>query len=153
MKECIECHKLIRDEAKFCGFCSTRQPAFTDPDTDPRNMYQIEAQWRPVLDRAEVQTIGVRDIPSQPERIQESGSEWIIKTLNDDEICDIPPKTNQRIQAVEKEGLIIDCWILMEEQIPPVPEPERDYDPILVGVIRTGSNRGVWCVFGRWKHL
>lgn len=172
MKKCIECHKDINDEAKFCNGCGTKQPpffttsreqsnekvdlawssdVFHNPDSDPRNMHPLEAKWRPVLDRAGVQLIGVRDIPSRPKRIK-AESEWVVRTLKDNEVCEVPEKTNERIQAVEREGLVIDCWILMEEQPPPIPVPDRDYDPILVGVINIGKKRGIWCVFGRWFH-
>jgi hypothetical protein len=34
----------------------------------------------------------------------------------------------------------------------PRPTAPRQRDPIVVGIIPTGPNRGVWCLLGKWFH-
>jgi hypothetical protein len=174
MKECIECHEPINAEASFCNRCGKKQPAFftpsqeksnekvavawgqpvyQDPNNDLRNMLPIEARWRPTFDHVGIQTIGMRDIPLSPTRIWVGDKEWMVSHLGDNVSIEVPSETLARKETLEGVGLVIDYWILMEEQKKHtyVPKP-TPITLVLVGVIGTDKNRGIWCIFGRWVH-
>lgn len=130
--------------------------------TDPRNEAAIEARWRPVLDRLDIRMLEIRDVVSQPVRINVDGIDWDIAPMGSGPY-NVPQTVYHRIRAAEAEGIPFAYWMWGEEKLTrptfqpirePVPvrsaSPKRD--PIVIGVIPTAPNRGIWCLLGIWLH-
>ena len=75
----------------------------------------------------------------------------------------VPESVYHRIRAVEAEGVQFAYWLWGEEQfarpnsnlfqkVPVRSTPQQDLDPIVIGVIPTAPNRGIWCLLGKWFH-
>lgn len=134
---------------------------------DPRNEDATVARWKPTLDRFGIDVLGVRDIPSGQTRFTVDGIEWDLRVLNGG-VHSVPSPVYHRIRSAEAAGIPFGYWIWGEEQfsqptfVPdpglartsrtPVPAIGDERDPILIGVIPTAPNRGVWCKLGAWFH-
>ena len=131
---------------------------------DPRNEPATEARWRPVLERLGIRILGIRDVPSQPLRIEVDSVDWELRPMGN-ETYNVPESVYHCIRATEAEGVPFAYWLWGEEQFTrpkfqPVREPtpvrsaprQRDRDPIVIGVIPTAPNRGIWCLLGKWFH-
>jgi hypothetical protein len=131
--------------------------------TDQRNEAETEARWRPVLEQLGIMILGIRDVPSQLGRITVDGVEWELERMGDREYR-IPQSVYHCIRSAEAAGIHFAYWIWGEEQftrprfVPiqeearPVPRTRKEIDPIVIGVIPTAPNRGIWCLLGKWFH-
>ena len=131
--------------------------------TDQRNEAATEARWRPVLERLGIVILGIRDVPAQLGRITVDGIEWELELMGNREY-NVPSHVYHRIQAAEAAEIPFAYWIWGEEQFTrpkfrPIQEtrteptpPQTVLDPIVIGVIPTAPNRGIWCLLGKWFH-
>ena len=129
--------------------------------TDPRNEEATLVRWQPALKRLHIPILGVRDVPSEPVRVIFEGIEWILSRMGN-KTYDVPESVYHTIRSAEAEGVPFAYWLWGEEQFArptfrPIPEPEperstRKRDPIVIGVIPTAPNRGIWCLLGKWLH-
>ncbi len=129
---------------------------------DPRNEAATEARWQPVLERLDIEVLGIRDVPTQPVRVEVHGVIWEVAPM-ESRVYHVPESVYHRIRAAEAAGIPFAYWVWGEEQFArptfqPTPEREqvrplpRGRDPIVVGIIPTAPNRGVWCLLGLWFH-
>ncbi len=129
--------------------------------TDPRNEEATLARWQPVLHRLNIPILGTRDVPSQQVRFSYDGIDWQLSRMGT-QTYNVPESVYHRIRAAEAEGVPFAYWLWGEEQFvrptfQPIPEPTlvrgtRKRDPIVIGVILTAPNRGIWCLLGQWLH-
>ena len=131
--------------------------------TDPRNEPATEARWRPVLEQLGIVILGIRDVPSQSVRITVDGIDWDVALMDNDIVYDVPPSVYHCIMAAEAKEIPFAYWLWGEEQFArpkfqpiretvPVRSVPRKRDPIVIGVIPTAPNRGIWCLLGKWFH-
>lgn len=136
--------------------------------TDPRNEVAVERRWRPICEQHGAAVIGIRDVPSQMTRLNLDGIDWDLGPLGSAE-RGVPTEVFHRWRALEAAGVPMMWWLWGEEQ-PQRPRfrpltatkrplslrwaeaPDTLRDPLVIGVIPTAPNRGVWVVLGRWFH-
>ena len=140
--------------------------------TDPRNEEATLARWQPVLERLNILILGVRDVPSEPVRVTVDGIEWLLSRMGNKRY-DIPESAYHTIRAAQAAGVPFGYWLWGEEQFdrpefyPQKPKnaswksslerswnewQEKLSDPIVIGVIPTAPNRGIFCLLGKWFH-
>src|SRR5438309_6372407 len=139
--------------------------------SDPRNEAATEARWAPVLERLGIPILGVRDVPSEAVRLDLDGITWELVPMGTG-VYDVPESVYHRIRAAEAAGIPFAYWLWGEERFSrptfrPVHEPLparairlggeaaailgrlatalASLDPIVIGVIPTAPNRGLWC--------
>lgn len=148
--------------------------------TDTRNDAATVARWQPVLQQLGIEVLEIADIPSRPILITVDSVEWEVRPLSPDRVEQVPADVYARIQAAKTSGVPFAYWLwgeerFMEPTFTPLPqtqtEPKTDrllgfgrrktqdlqdwwtkVDPILIAVIPTAPNRGVWCKLGAWFH-
>jgi hypothetical protein len=139
-----------------------------------RNEAAVRARWEPTLARLGVELLGVRDVPEQPTIVMVDGVKWTLERMRDDTYT-VPSDVYHRVRAAEAAGVPFAYFLWGEEQFdrpmfrmadggaggsssgrgtrPRQPAWfERALDPILIAVIPTAPNRGLWCKLGAWFH-
>ena len=137
--------------------------------TDSRNEEVVERRWRPVCERHGAAVLGVRAVPTDPMRIDLDGIQWELRALDATEERGVPSEVYHRWRALEAESVPFYYWLWGEEQpqqpnLRPLSEratrlltsssapTTRQRDPIVIGVIPTAPQRGLWVLIGRWFH-
>ncbi len=122
------------------------------------NETATEERWRALLERHGAQALGIRDVPTEPYRCEINGIEWVLERMTA-RTYQLPEAVYHRILALEAAGVRFAYWLWGEEQFPkPIFAPqtvqpaEQQRDPVVIGVIPTGANRGVWVLCGIWLH-
>src|SRR5436190_21350592 len=85
--------------------------------TDPQNEAATQARWQPVLDRLGIKILGIRDVPTEPVRVNVDGIDWDLKRMGDAEYT-VPESVYHRIRAAEAEEVPFAYWLWGEEQFP-----------------------------------
>jgi hypothetical protein len=122
---------------------------------DPQNAAAVAARWRPRLEQLGARVLGTADVPNQPTRFFLDGIDWEVAPLDPARTYDVPATVFHRVRAAEAAEVPFAYWLWGEEQFArptfrPVEEPKRD--PVLIGVIPTAPNRGIWVCLGVWLH-
>lgn len=136
--------------------------------TDPQNEATVQHRWQRLCEQHGAAVLGVRDVPTTPIWVQLDGVRWLLGPLDDEERA-VPAEVFHRWRALEAAEVPFFYWLWGEEQpqrpnLRPLPErrtarPARSAppleplrDPIVIGVIPTAPNRGLWVLIGRWFH-
>lgn len=142
-----------------------------DPDTyeytDPHNEAAVQQRWQRRCEQHGAAVLGIRDVPTSPVWVDLDGVRWLLGPLGDGERW-VPAEVFHRWRALEAAEVPFFYWLWGEEQpqrpnLRPLPargtvattglaQPARPRDPILIGVIPTAPNRGLWVLIGRWFH-
>lgn len=82
--------------------------------TDPRNEVAVEQRWRPVCERHGAAVLGIRDVPTQPVRLELDGIHWQLEPLGTTERA-VPAEVYHRWRALESEQVPFFYWLWGEE--------------------------------------
>ena len=107
----------------------------------------------------------MRDVPAKTTRLTLDGIDWDLGPLGSIE-RGVPAEVFHRWRALEAAGVPFLWWLWGEEQpqrpkFRPLHESSAftwqqplttQRDPLVIGVIPTAPNRGLWVVIGRWFH-
>lgn len=105
---------------------------------------------RMMLGAYQVTVLAVWDMLYASQRRQLDNVDWKLTPIRTGELYRVPQVVQQRVMLLEQRDIHFDAYIWGEEQA--VPEPRRQRDPILIGVLRVAPHRGVWCLLGVWDH-
>lgn len=136
--------------------------------TDPQNEAAVQRRWQRRCEQHGAAILGIHDVPTRPIWVQLDGVRWLLGPLGDEERA-VPAEVFHRWRALEAAGVPFFYWLWGEEQpqrpnLRPLPERrtrwlissaaplEQQRDPIVIGVIPTAPNRGLWVLIGRWLH-
>lgn len=140
--------------------------------TDPQNEATVQHRWQRVCERHGAAILGIHDVPTRPIWVQLDGVRWLLGPLGD-EVRRLPDEEFNRWRALEAAEVPFFYWLWGEEQpqrpnFRPLPERgilrrtvrqvsnaaalEQQRDPIVIGVIPTAPNRGLWVLIARWFH-
>ena len=85
----------------------------------------------------------------------------------------LPPRVRRRLRACRAAGVPFTHWVYAQEVAPPAVAARpvrggrvrglwallgaglgrlRRLDPVVIGVIGVGADRGIWVCCGRWSH-
>jgi len=137
---------------------------------DPRNEQAVLKRWSPVLEKLGIEVYRIEKVPTATIRITIDGIDWDLGPMDMSKHYDVPSTVYQKYMAALSAGVPF-MWYLWAEELPqrpllkafddaPVwksetfstPSPTRKVDPIFIGVIPTGPDRGIWCMLGKWFH-
>ena len=136
--------------------------------TDPQNEAAVQQRWQRLCEQHGAAILGIHDVPTRPLWVQLDGVRWLLGPRGDREHA-VPAEVFNRWRALEAAGVPFFFWLWGEEQpqrpnFRPLPErrtiravssaapSEPTRDPIVIGVIPTAPNRGLWVLIGRWLH-
>ena len=154
---------------------TTRIDATRVEDTDPRNEELILAHWQPVLKELGIAVLGIRPLLTRPQRLTVDGLAWDIRPMDLHQTYEVPAFVHHRVQAAQEWRVPFTHWYWAEETAPVYPKlrptPQRppvgkrlteafrtvkewfdNLDPLLIAVIPTGPDRGIFCCVGKWLH-
>lgn len=145
---------------------------------DPKNAQSVLANCQKILSPFGVNVLGIRPVPGTTlERHEAGGMSWDIARIVRGTYY-LPDSVFSRLEELEQNRIFFKYYIWMEEvtysplqgreislfvpnqestslKFVKIPEPvieKSRIDPILVGVMPTAPNKGVWCIVGKWFH-
>lgn len=136
--------------------------------TDPQNETAVQHRWQRLCEQHGAAILGIRDVPTSTMYVRLDGVVWELGPLGTAERA-VPAEVFNRWRALEAAGVPFFYWLWGEEQpqrpnfrqLPvtatPRPDSGNDWftqrrDPIVIGVIPTAPQRGLWVLLGRWFH-
>ena len=136
--------------------------------TDPQNEAAVQHKWQRLCEEHGAAILGIRDVPTEPIWVQLDGVNWLLGPLGKTERW-IPAEAFNRWRSLEAAKVPFFYWLWGEEEpqrpnFRPLPERAtsrqtrdaaplaRPRDPIIIGVIPTAPNRGLWVLIARWFH-
>lgn len=150
--------------------------------TDPTHMeYRkveneglVLSRWKPIVEKHGAKVWGIEDIPTKSYVLKIDDINWEIGQMNPTQTYYVPDEVFNRLRALESQGIPFGYWLWGEEllsrnqpsirpnselmqqlmvmRLETIRQPQRLGDPILIGVIPTAPNRGVWVQIGAWLH-
>lgn len=148
------------------GLAAVPETQHTAP-LDEQHERTIQQRWQRTCEEHDADILGIRDVPTRPQLVQLDGIRWELGPLGTDERT-VPADVFHRVRALEAAGVPFGYW-LWGEELPPRPNLRavpaavtrssagsgwrpRLRDPLLIGVIPTAPQRGLWVLLGRWFH-
>ncbi len=122
---------------------------------DPVYEQTLLEYWTPTLEAIKVKARVIEDLPTRIMPMSIDGVEWNLGPMDMNKRYSVPPWVYRRYNACRIAGVPFSSYLWGEEvQPPPLPKPQpyKVYDPIFIGIIATGTNRGIWCEIGKWFH-
>ena len=136
--------------------------------TDPQNEATVQRKWQRPCEEHGAAILGIRDVPIEPLWVQLDGVNWLLGPFGQTERW-APAWVFHRLRSLQGANVPFQHWLWGEEEpqwpnLRPLPEHgtnrltsgaaplARPRDPILIGVIPTVPNRGLWVLVGRWFH-
>lgn len=117
---------------------------YTDPALETAQI----ARWQPVFDRHQVIVIGLRDVTANDTHLEMNSVRWKVSHLDDSKHI-VPQSIFRRVEALQAEGVPFNWWLWAEHRLPAA-QHTFSCHILLIGVVATGDDRGVWCLLGKW---
>lgn len=116
---------------------------YTDPNLETTAVTRVQ----PVLEKHGAVLIGIREVPLASTRMEINRLHWAVSRHRSDEYR-VPPSVYDRVEALDDDGIAFDLWLWAENRIPFGVSVNTNC--MLIGVITTVPDRGIWCLLGKW---